>query len=78
MAGWLSYMSKALPKNGGACSRVQDSNTRLRVRLFCEGRRYMVRKFLFYGEIAVLSVLQLFAVGQMLWSWLPASAQILL
>jgi hypothetical protein len=52
-------------------------NTRLRVRLFGEGGRYMVRKFLFYFEVAVLSALQLFAVGQVLWSWLPASAHLL-
>jgi hypothetical protein len=37
----------------------------------------MVRKFLFYFEVAVLSALQLFAVGQMLWSWLPVSAHLL-
>jgi hypothetical protein len=29
LAGWLSYMSKALPKNGSAWTRVQVSNTRL-------------------------------------------------
>ena len=37
----------------------------------------MVRKFLFYFEVAVLNALQLFGLGQMLWSWLPASAQLL-
>lgn len=29
LAGWLSRMSKALPKGGSACARVQVSNTRL-------------------------------------------------
>jgi hypothetical protein len=37
----------------------------------------MVRKFLFYLEVVVLSALQLFAGGQMLWSSLPASAHLL-
>ena len=37
----------------------------------------MVRKFLFYFEVAVLSALQLFAVGQMLWHRLSASAHLL-
>jgi hypothetical protein len=37
----------------------------------------MVRKFLFYFEVAVLSALQLVAVGQMVWRWLPASAHLL-
>jgi hypothetical protein len=29
LAGWLSRMSKALPKGGSACARVQVTNTRL-------------------------------------------------
>jgi hypothetical protein len=29
LAGWLSRMSKALPKGGSACARAQVSNTRL-------------------------------------------------
>lgn len=29
LAGWLLHMSKALPKSGSACARVQVSNTRL-------------------------------------------------
>lgn len=37
----------------------------------------MVRKFLFYFEVAVLSALQLFAVSQMFWRWLSASAHLL-
>ncbi|MFM2411129.1 MAG: hypothetical protein RL481_1957 [Pseudomonadota bacterium] len=37
----------------------------------------MARKFLFYFEVVVLSALQAFAVSQMLWSWLSASANLL-
>ena len=35
----------------------------------------MVRKIVFYFEAAFFSALQLFVLGQMLWSWTPTLAQ---